>query len=76
MKTITQYLNEGKSDTIKIYDDTEFIAIESNGDKTMEVIQFNKSNAKDNAFEATDEVLKLKVGQAFYDSEIIFVRIK
>ena len=76
MKAFTDYITEGKSDTIKIYDDTEFIAIEENGDKTKEIIQFNKSNAKDYAFEATEEVLKLKVGQAFYDSEIIFVRLK
>lgn len=75
MKSINNYLTESKSISIdgSKYD---FIAIESNGDKTFEIIPFKREDTKDYAFEATDEVLKLKPGQSFFDSEIIFVKLK
>lgn len=75
MKSINNYLTESKSVSIDA-SQCDFIAIESNGDKTYEIIPFKKEDAKDYAFEATDEVLKLKPGHSFFDSEIIFIKLK
>lgn len=72
MKSIKTYLTEDKSISIdgSKYD---FIAIEINDN---EIIPFKKEDVKNYAFDATNEVLKLKQGESFFDSEIIFVRIK